>query len=307
MDVREWALIAFTILLQLSVGAFVVLGAVHFYAMRQAGEEQADRLSDRALLAIGPVLVLGLLASLFHLGNPLNAYRAVANLGSSWLSREILASVLFTGVGGLFAIMQWRKISTFAIRSVIALIAAVIGLFAVYSMGMVYLMPLQPAWNTVATPIQFFATSLLLGILAVGAAFVANYAYVQRQTPGCAERQCQLLRGSLRWFAVGSVVLLGIELVTAPLQVAYLAALPDEAGRASAQMMIGEFGVLFGLRLALVFVGAGVLALFVYRNAISAGREKFLGSLAYAAFATVLVSEVLGRFLFYATHVKIGL
>jgi anaerobic dimethyl sulfoxide reductase subunit C (anchor subunit) len=307
MDVREWALIAFTILLQLSVGAFVVLGAIHFFAMRQAGEEQADRLSDRALLAIGPVLVLGLVASLFHLGNPLNAYRAVANLGSSWLSREILASVLFTGVGGLFAIMQWRKFSTFAVRSVIALIAAVIGLFAIYSMGQVYLLPLQPAWNTVATPVQFFATTLLLGILAVGAAFVANYAYVQRQTPGCAEMQCQLLRSSLRWFAVGSIVLLGIELVTAPLQVAYLAALPGEAGRASAQLMVGEFGVLFGLRLALVFAGAGVLALFVYRNAVSAGRERLLGNLAYAAFATVLVSEVLGRFLFYAAHVKIGL
>jgi len=32
-----------------------------------------------------------------------------------------------------------------------------------------------------------------------------------------------------------------------------------------------------------------------------------LGNLAYAAFALVLVAEVLGRFLFYATHVRIGI
>ena len=76
---------------------------------------EADRLSDRALLAIGPVLVLGLLASLFHLGNPLNAYRAVGNL------RHLLAEPRdfeFRNrsrlVGALFALMQWRKIGTFA-------------------------------------------------------------------------------------------------------------------------------------------------------------------------------------------------
>lgn len=307
MDVREWALILFTLLAQLAVGAFVVLGVVHFFAFRAAGGAQADRLSDRALLAIGPVLVLGLLASLFHLGNPLNAYRAVANLGTSWLSREILASVLFTLVGGTFAFMQWRKIGSFGLRTVVAAVAAVIGLFLIYSMSMVYQLPTQPAWNTLATPIAFLVTTLLLGVLAVGVAFVVNYALVQRETPECAEVQCQLLRGSLRWFAVAAVVLLGVEMVAAPLQVAYLAAAPEAAARASASRIFGEFGLLFGLRLLLAFVGAGVLGLFLYQNAQSPGRERVLASVVYAAFALVLVSEVLGRYIFYASHVKIGL
>jgi hypothetical protein len=63
----------------------------------------------------------------------------------------------------------------------------------------------------------------------------------------------------------------------------------------------------FVLRLALVFVGAGVFGLFVYRNAMSAGREKVLGNLMYAAFAFVLIGEVLGRYLFYALHAGFGL
>ena len=54
MNVREWALITFSILAQLSVGSFLVLGVVHFFAARKSGEEEADRLSDRALLAIDP-------------------------------------------------------------------------------------------------------------------------------------------------------------------------------------------------------------------------------------------------------------
>ncbi len=307
MNVREWSLIAFTILSQMSVGAFVVLGFVHFFAARKAGEAEADRLSDRALLAIGPVIVLALLVSLFHLGNPLNAYRAVANVGQSWLSREILASVLFAGTGALFAFMQWRKLGSFAVRSVIAGIAALIGLFLVFSMAMVYQLPLQPAWNTIGTPVAFFTTTLLLGVLALGAAFVANYAYVRRQAADCAEAQCALLRGALRWFAVVSVILMGIEIVVAPLQVAYLAAMPVDAARTSAALMFNDFGLVLALRLVLVFVGAGLLGVFLYRNAASAGRENVLGNLAYAAFALVLVSEVLGRFMFYAAHVKVGL
>src|SRR5512143_1729805 len=181
MNVREWALISFTILAQMSVGAFVVLGIVHFLAQRKAGSEQADRLSDRALLAIGPVMVLGLLVSLLHLGNPLNAYRAVANIGTSWLSREILFGALFAVAGGAFAIAQWRKIGSFAMRNLLAVAAALIGLALVYSMANVYMLGTEPAWDTWATPVSFFVTTLLLGVLAMGAAFVANFAYIQRK------------------------------------------------------------------------------------------------------------------------------
>ena len=92
MDVREWALVIFTILGQMSVGAFLVFLVVYFFAARKAGREEAERLSDFSLLAIGPVLILGMVASVLHLGNVMNAYRAVANLGSSWLSRAMSPS-----------------------------------------------------------------------------------------------------------------------------------------------------------------------------------------------------------------------
>lgn len=306
MNVREWALISFTILAQMSVGAFVVLGIVHFLAQRKAGSEQADRLSDRALLAIGPVMVLGLLVSLLHLGNPLNAYRAVANIGTSWLSREILFGALFAVAGGAFAIAQWRKIGSFAMRNLLAVAAALIGLALVYSMANVYMLGTEPAWDTWATPVSFFVTTLLLGVLAMGAAFVANFAYIQRKDPGCADAQCTLMRAAVRWIAVTAVVLVGIELLVVPLQVAYLAAAGGAASN-SAAMMYGDFGLILGLRLALAFIGAGVLGVFLYQNALSPGREKVLAYLTYAAFALVLVSEGLGRFMFYATHLRIGI
>jgi anaerobic dimethyl sulfoxide reductase subunit C (anchor subunit) len=306
MDIREWALIIFTILGQMSVGAFVVLGIVHFYAQRKAGVEEASRLSDRALLAIGPVLVLGMLASLLHLGSPLNAPRAVVNFGSSWLSREILFGVIFAVFGAAFALMQWRKIGTFALRNVIAWITALVGIALVYSMAQVYMLEAQPSWNTWATPVLFFTTAFLLGSLAMGAAFVANYAFVKRTNPECEDTQCSLLRDVTRGIAIASVVLLGVELIAIPLQTAYLGAGPAAAVE-SVKVLVEQFAVLYGLRLVLAFIGAGVFALFLYRTALTAGQEKTLGTLVYSAFVLVLIAEVIGRYLFYITHVKIGI
>ena len=306
MITREWALIAFTILAQMAVGSFLILGIVHFFAARKSGMAEADRLSDRALITIGPLMVLALIVSLFHLGNPLNAYRAVGQVASSWLSREILLSVLFTAIGAVFAFAQWRKLTTFAVRNIIAWIAAIVGLALVFSMSQVYRLPTQPAWDTLATPISFFVTTLLLGSLAIGVAFVANYAYIQRKNPESVTTQGMLLRNALRWIGLGSIVLLGVELVVAPLQVAYLAAGTDQAAIASAALLFNQFGVIFGLRLILAFVGAGILGLLIYQNAQKTDHDRLLGYLAYATFALVLISEVMGRFLFYAAHIRIG-
>ena len=183
MDAREWAVVIFTILMQMSVGAFVVLGIVHAYVLRKANAEEASRMSDRALLAIGPVVVLGILASLFHLGNPLNAPRAIANLATSWLSWEILLSLVFVVLGAVFALMQWRKLGSFAVRNVVAWLAAASGLVLVYTMARVYMLETQPAWNTMATMVMFYATTFLLGSLAIGAALMANYSVMQRSDP----------------------------------------------------------------------------------------------------------------------------
>ena len=304
MELRAWALIAFTILAQMSAGSFLVLGIVHYFAARKAGMEEADRLSDRALLVIILTLGLGLIASLFHLGDPFRAYRAVTNIGTSWLSREVLSGVSFVVLGAVFAFMQWRKIASFAVRNVIAWIAALVGLVLVFNMSRIYMIPTQPAWNTLATPILFYTTTLLLGSLAVGAAFVTNYAIVTRKEPACADAQCTLMRDALRWIAIATVVLLGVELVVLPLYAAYLVGAGPQAAE-SASMLVRSYGVVFALRLILAFVGAGVFGLFLYQNAVSPGHEKVMGNLAYGAFALVLVAEVLGRFLFYATQVQI--
>jgi DMSO reductase anchor subunit len=300
VNTHDLALVAFTILAQMSVGSFVVLGIVYFFAARSAGTEEADRLSDRALIVIGPVLVLGLIASFFHLGNPLNAYNAIGNLGSSWLSREILFGVGFAGLGAIFAFMQWRKIGSSALRNLVAVAAALVGLALVYSMSQVYMLRTVPVWNTVWTPVSFFVTTFLLGTLAMGAAFVANYAYLQRKNLDSIDTQRTLLRAVLRWSGVVAVILLGIQIVVIAANLVYLASTPTPVFEG--EMLGAPLTTILLLRVVLVFLGAGLFGTIVYRNALTAGREKIMGNWAYAAFALVLVGEILGRFLFYAVN-----
>jgi len=305
MNVRDWSLILFTILVQMSVGAFWVLGLVHYYAARKVDEKEADRLSDRALLVIGPLMILGLLASLLHLGDPLNAFRAVTNVGSSWLSREILFGTIFAVLGGVFAVMQWRKLSSFAVRNVIALLAGLTGLFLVSSMSMVYMLPTQPAWDTLATPVFFFSAALLLGSMAMGTAFAANFLFLKRRGEEELSVQLDLLRSTLRGIAIAAMILLGIQLIVTPMYIAGLSSgLP--AAQKSAAMLFDEYPVVFALRLIFSFTGAGLFAAILYQGASSQARERNLAYLVYSAFALVLVSEVLGRYLFYAIQVKVG-
>jgi anaerobic dimethyl sulfoxide reductase subunit C (anchor subunit) len=306
MNTSEFALIVFTIAAQMSVGAFIVLGGVHFFAARSAGVQEADTLSDRALLAIGPVMVFGLIVSILHLGNPLNAPRAILNLGTSWLSREILFGLLFAAFGFLFALMQWRKLGSPGLRNIIALVAAVFGIGLVLSMAMVYYtLPSVPAWNNWATIVSFFATTILLGALAISVAYVGSYAYLHARKGEESEQQRHILAVTLRWMALVALVMLGIQFIILPIYMGYLASAGPTAER-SAAILVDEHGWLFALRLILLFLGAGVFSLFIYRFARSARNVRLLSTLAFAAFALVLAGELIGRYLFYASYARIG-
>lgn len=308
MNTSDWSLVIFTLLAQMSVGAFLLLGAVHFFAARATNIEEADKMSDRALLPIGVVLIAGFVASLLHLGDPFNAPRAISNVGSSWLSREILFGVLFAVTGFVFALLQWRKILTPTVRNLIAILAGLFGLGLIFTMSMVYYtLPAVPGWNSIATPLSFFASTFLLGALSIGAAFVANYAILKRRADPGLGTQVNLLNTSLRWLVLIAIAMAGVHFVVAPLYGIGLAANNTPAANTTASLLLERYGVLFGLRFVLVFIGAAVLGLFLYQSAVRSDRIRTVTVLAYMAFITVLASEIVGRFLFYATYARDGL
>jgi anaerobic dimethyl sulfoxide reductase subunit B (iron-sulfur subunit) len=146
---RELPLVAFTLLTQMAVGMAVV-GLV------------VSPLPFTALLAIGLLLLVGALISFLHLGRKRNAWRSVAHLRKSWLSREILIAGLFTAAWAVTATSQWLRI-----LSPTPWLMAILGLGLIYCMSRVYQLRAVPGWNTWQTPAAFFLATVSLGMLGV--------------------------------------------------------------------------------------------------------------------------------------------
>jgi DMSO reductase iron-sulfur subunit len=145
----HWPLVWVTLLTQIATG--VMLAAV------------LDR-SRGVTFAAFVAAAVALPASLFHLGRPLHAYKALRGLRSSWLSREVLAFGVFTAVAAAAAFTGSRPVIA------TALVAGVVG---VYASGRLYVVPGRPAWNSPLTIVQFMATAVAIGPL-VGAAVVTD-------------------------------------------------------------------------------------------------------------------------------------
>jgi anaerobic dimethyl sulfoxide reductase subunit C (anchor subunit) len=306
MNIREFALITFTILGQMAAGSMLVLMIIRAYLSMKAKIEEVDNLLDGPLFIVVPIMGLALLASLMHLNNLANVVKAVPNLDSSWLSREVVFSVIFVVLAVIYTFMQWRKLGGHVLRALIGWVTALVGLVQTYAMGMVYMLRTQPAWNTVATPITFFVTSLLLGGLAVAVALMVNQGRTAKKDSKAELQRQALLRQIIQGIAMGSLILIGVEFIVLPIYMAYLSTQGSSALQ-SLMLMVGPFFGILIFRLVLIFVGAGILGAYLYRNAGLPGGEKSMAALTYSAFVLVLIGEVMGRILFYASHVRIGL
>ena len=106
MELGELPMILFTVITQMCVGMFIVLGVVQTIGSTRYSVKAVDRLADPALLAIGPAMILGLLVSMLHMHDVLNVFNVFRHFNSSWLSREIVFGIAFAALGFLFCLMQ---------------------------------------------------------------------------------------------------------------------------------------------------------------------------------------------------------
>lgn len=306
MDTSELALVFFSILAQLAVGTFLVLGLITWWVRQRAGSMQSDRLAGWGWWANFGVMVVALLASLTHLGNVKNAYLSILNVQTAWLSREIVFALLFTGLAGLYAFVLYRKIGSATMQTSLWLLAALMGIALVFSMGMIYTyIRTQPAWHTPYTTFSFFNTALLLGALGAGVIAAANYLQAKKLDPECRQEHCSLMQDSLKVVSIVAIVGLGLELVALPIYLTRLA-VDAEGGARTLEVMVSQFNGMLILRLVLSFLGAGLLAAFIFRISTKVGKEKLIGNLTYLAFTLALIGEILGRLIFYLSNVRVG-
>lgn len=173
MNLHELPMILFTVIAQMCVGMFIILGLVQMWISAHTEERLADRLTTPIVYVIGPALVFGLVASMFHMNDVTHTLNVIRNVATSWLSREIVFGVGFAGLGFVFAFMQWYRIGSFRLRQCVAVLAGVFGVALIVSMSMIYAsIPTVPAWNTWVIPFQFFMTAIVLGASGVAMSLV---------------------------------------------------------------------------------------------------------------------------------------
>lgn len=314
MNVHELPMITFTVFAQMAVGAFVVLGVINVLARASRRYDTAviDEVSDPAAYAVGATLVLGLGASMFHMNDVFHVLNVFRHIDSSWLSREIVAGMLFATAGFAYAACQFFTWGSAHFRQILALVTALLGCLLVFAMSMVYYsLVTVPAWHTWITPARFASTALLLGAFAIGTAFMTvvmlrrtralNGRFGSREYSPEAR---QLILHSLRGIAVLGVVVLAFQFILQPTHLSNLMQ-SGEVGVQSAAAFSGALGV---LRIVLVCVGAGLLALFLFRIASNPDAEpRPVAAVMTFAFACVLIAEFIGRAAFYEQMIRIGM
>jgi Fe-S-cluster-containing dehydrogenase component/DMSO reductase anchor subunit len=238
----------------------------------------------------GAALLLGLAASVFHLGRPLLAWRAVLGLRTSWLSREALVFGLFAQLAILYGALRampllprelpYESLAQ-ALAPALGIATALTGVLGVLCSMMVYVATRRAHWSAALTGTAFFGSTLLLG-----AASVLTVASVF----GSARPPIALL-----WLVVGSAVTkTAFEL---------RALLPARGGRSTAlerraSVMLGQLRHVTIARFAAIGIGGlllPVMLTFVSTNDAAAARI-----LSCAMLLLLLAGELLERYLFFS-------
>ena len=271
MKLREWPLVLFTVLGQAAAGAalFLVLPLYIFPDWSAIRSVDALRIAGPAAV----VVLLGAAAvfSLFHLGRPQRAFKALAKSGSSWLSREITAEMIFGIAAAALAVLSWKMPRSSASITLSVLVVAEAAAF-LYSMARIYTIKAVPVWYSPATPVSFASTALVLGSL-IGAILSGIVG-----TPGLDQARFHSGLASAALIALGAAFVIavlyaprfGIFARKEPFPVA-----PPARGLALVQ----------AVRLALLGLSLALVG---------------FGSVLVPALALAFISEILGRFVFYS-------
>ena len=164
----HWPLIVMLVLTQMAVGLSVTAGTLTFWD--QTGFKT---IIGPASLAICTLLVVGLAASILHLGRPLGAWRAWLGLRTSWMSREIVAFGGFCGFALALTIVAWLppRWSMFdaSIQQNLLIqgtrITAVIGILSIACSAMIYVDTQRPFWAWPQVLPKFFGSVIASGLM----------------------------------------------------------------------------------------------------------------------------------------------
>ncbi len=306
MNLREWALPVYTVLMQMAIGGFAALWILRAAVKVRLERAELDRLIQNPLIILFTTVVVAMIGSHFHLSRPYLSFLAILNFRSSWLSREIVFTVLTFSVIASLSLLQVTHRGREPFLSALGWVGIALGSAAIYCMSRIYLLPTQVSWNTPITVYTFYSTAVLLGSMAMAAILVINQKFLEIHKVGDATVRAGVVRQALCWLAG---IAFGMLWVVVALNVFMVLSLRSAGGIAqiSLELLLGLYQPLWILRLLVLLVGVGWLVETVVTNVWKRTTSRDLTMPVYIACLLVMIGEILGRFLFYATHVKMGI
>ncbi len=285
----ELPLVFMTVLTQVSLGAFFALffGQLLF----SIGFNLPEPTFIMAIAAFLPSAI-GLPLSALHLGRPILAMTAMRNWKTSWLSREAIALGAYTGLATAIAGMYFLEIKGF-ILVFMQTITLAVGIFGIYAQSKIYRIRARPSWDRSSTTKRFFGSGYV-GFLLISLLLIITNA------------------------KDGAMVLLAVSLLAGMAQVLIIYEeiifynhldkedpLYYQLNR-TAILLNEHFYWVKKIRFYTLVAFALVLPLLAILF-VSSGLIWLAISILTLAVIGALISELLGRYLFYTTVVPLGL
>jgi anaerobic dimethyl sulfoxide reductase subunit C (anchor subunit) len=306
MNVREWALPVYTILMQMAVGSLFALWVLRSFAFARFKPGVIDRFIRNPILVIIFTAVVAMVAAHFHLSKPFLSYRAVLNFKSSWLSREIVfTTIFFWSLAGLLY-LTFYKAERRRLISVTGWLAILMGAILVYCMASIYLLPAQVAWNSNWVILSFFVTALMLGVVALACLMLLDLKFSEIQKAADIKLRVQWIK-----YSMGSLTTLVVILVFASIAITLiqmkLLSIGGLIAQTSLELLLDLYFPLLVMRLVLLISALILQGVAVYRMYRFKLIPQKIFLRVYLACLLILIGEIIGRFLFYATHIRVGL
>ncbi|MCD8316701.1 MAG: dimethyl sulfoxide reductase anchor subunit [Eggerthellaceae bacterium] len=172
---NEINLVFFTTLAPAGVIAFIVMSIGAIFSKDNA---KARSISHFLIIPLC-LCILGLIISATHLGNPANAMYVTTGIGRSPLSNEVVSSVIFLVLGGVYWIVSYAKKLPRVLRIIWLAVACISGIVFVQFVAVAYSIFSVPTWNLATVPVILWFCAISTGILVSFVGFVFSKADVK--------------------------------------------------------------------------------------------------------------------------------
>ena len=153
------SLALFTALAPAGVVAFIIMALARLFAI---DHERTVRI-DRMIALPFAVALVGFIASATHLGTPANALHVFSGVGTSPLSNEVLAAVMFLFLAGSYWMVAFKVNFPDAAAKPWLLVACLAGIALLACTSQAYAVRTVPTWNTPYSPANLLLTGLFEG------------------------------------------------------------------------------------------------------------------------------------------------